>query len=99
MGSFVVETFVPQDDPDRFVVDVRSLRVAVRAAPRAPGGPRYLRSYLVPDDAMGFHVIEAETADEVARLARLANVEVERIVSAVSVATIQAERLAADVDA
>ena len=90
MGSYVVETFVPQDDPDRFVVDVRSLRAAVRA----PGGPRYLRSYLVPDDAMGFHVIEAETADEVARLARLANVDVERIVSTVSVAAIEARRLA-----
>ena len=41
---------------------------------------------------MGFHVIEAETADEVARLARLANVEVEPIVSTVSAGTIQAQR-------
>ena len=98
MASFVVETFVPQEDPDRFVADVRSLRAAVRAAPRAPGRPRYLRSYLVPADAMGFHVIEAETADEVQRMATLAHLEVERIVTAVSVGTIRAERHAHDRD-
>ena len=44
-----------------------------------------MRSYLVPSDEMGVHVVDAETADEVKRLAKLAGIEVERIVSAVGV--------------
>jgi hypothetical protein len=96
MASFVVETFVPEDDPDRFVADARSLRAAIRAAPEGRARPRYLRSYLVPADAMGFHVIEAETVDDAARLTRVANIEAERIVTSVSAGDLRAQMLAQD---
>lgn len=89
MANFVVETFVPQDDPDRFVADVRSLRAAAARLTKAPGGVRHLRSYLVPSDAMGFHVLEAETADDVARVTTAAHIEVERIVTTVSVGALR----------
>jgi len=82
--SFVVETYVAADPRDRFATEADAIRAAAKA-----GGPegrvRVLRSYVVPGDGMGFHVIEADTAEDVARLAALAGIEVERIVEAIGV--------------
>jgi len=81
MPSFVVETFVPQGDTDRFAADVRDIRAALKAIQLARGSVRYLRSYLVPSDEMGFHVVEAAAEEEVEQITRLARVEVARIVA------------------
>jgi hypothetical protein len=83
MASFVVETYVPGGDLDRFVVDVDGIRAA--SASGVGGAVHHVRSYLVPSDEMGFHVVEADTADDVARLTDLARLEVERIVQAIGV--------------
>jgi hypothetical protein len=88
MPVFVVETFVPEGDKTRFVADVSRIQAAAgkeRPGPQPGAGPRHLRSYLVPGDAMGFHVIEAEASEDVARITALAGVEVERIVPTFSV--------------
>lgn len=90
MASFVVETYVPGGNLDRFVVDVDGIRAA--SASSAGGAVHHIRSYLVPSDEMGFHVVEADTADDVARLTDLASLEVERIVQAIGVGGARAER-------
>ena len=71
MTSFVVETFVPSGNDDRFALDVQGLR---HAASAVGGGVRHIRSYLVPDDEMGFHLIEAGTASDVELVASRAGI-------------------------
>jgi len=83
MATFVVETYVPSGDQARFAVDVDGIRAAVGGVDTGP--VQLIRSYLVPTDEMGFHVIEADNSDEVARIARLARIEVERIVGVIGV--------------
>jgi hypothetical protein len=85
MASFLVETYVRQGDRDQFAAAVGGLRAALEAANGHDGPVRYVRSYLVPSDEMGVHVVESDSAEVVKRLAKLAGIEVERIVSAVGV--------------
>jgi hypothetical protein len=84
MASFVVETYVPGGDLDRFAVDVDGIQAAVASA-GVGWSVHHIRSYLVPSDEMGYHVVEAATPDDVARLADVAHLEVERIVQAIGV--------------
>jgi hypothetical protein len=85
MTSFVVETYVSGADADRFAADVDGIRHAVESVVSAARPVSHVRSYLVPSDEMGFHVIEAESADDIARVTQLARIEVERIVTAIGV--------------
>jgi len=85
MTSFVVETYVSGGDADRFAADVGGIRAAVGSVVPAAGRLTHVRSYLVPSDEMGFHVIEAESADDIVRVTELASIEVERIVAAIGV--------------
>lgn len=86
MASFVVETFVQGNARDQFEAEAFSLRAAARADGTGPDRARLVRSYLVPGDEMGFHVVEAASAEVVARVTAAAGIEVERIVEAVGVA-------------
>lgn len=85
MASFVVETYVPADAQGRFAAEADVIRVAADTAVAAAGHVRHVRSFLAPGDAMGFHVVEADSSEDVARVAALAGVEVERIVEVVGV--------------
>lgn len=85
MASFVVETYVPSGDAERFAGDVDGIRVAAEAIVVGDGRVYHVRSYLVPSDEMGFHVVEANSVEDVVRLAELAGIEVERIVEAIGV--------------
>jgi hypothetical protein len=85
MASFLVETYIRQGDRDQFAAAVGGLRAALEAANGHDGPVRYVRSYLVPSDEMGVHVVESDSAEVVKRLAKLAGIEVERIVSAIGV--------------
>ena len=82
MTSFVLETYVQDGSHQRFSGDVSGLRLA---AGEPASDVRYLASYLVPTDEMGFHLIEAGSAGDVARVASQAGIEAERIVEAVDV--------------
>jgi hypothetical protein len=84
MASFVVETYVPQSDAERFATDVDGIRAAVGAV-GVDGKVHHVRSYFVPSDEMGFHVVEADNAEDVVRVTKLASIEVERIVEAIGV--------------
>ena len=84
MVSFVIETFVAEDAQRHFTAEADGIRVAAEAF-GAGGQVRLVRSYLVPGDGMGFHVIEANSAADVARVAERAGVEAERIVEAIRV--------------
>lgn len=83
MASFVVETFVPTGNRERFASDVDGLRRV--AASAADGQVRYVRSYLVPGDEMAYHLVEAGSATDVELVTRRAGIEPERIVEAVRV--------------
>lgn len=85
MAWFVVETFVAEGDREQFVADVRGIQAAARSWRVVTSPVRHVRSYLVSADAMGFHVLEANAPEDVARIARIARVEVERIVPTISV--------------
>ena len=84
MPSFVVETFVPAEGREQFTRSIEDLRAASDRS-RDRGGVRHLRSFLVPDDEMGFHVLEARTVTDVARVTQSAGIEVERVVEVVTV--------------
>lgn len=81
-ASYVVETYLAADARDRFASEAEGIRDAANA-PEVGGRVRVVRSYMVPGDEMGFHVIEADDVETVARLAAMADVEVERIVEAI----------------
>jgi hypothetical protein len=83
--SFVVETYVPDGNAERFAADVDGIRAVLKSGASAGGAVRHVRSFLVPSDAMGFHVIQADSADDIARVAELARIEVERIVATVGI--------------
>ena len=85
MTSFVVETYVADGNPERFAADVNGIRTAAESALPLARGVHHVRSYLVPSDEMGFHVIHADNAEDVVALTRLASIEVERIVAAIGV--------------
>ena len=95
MVSFLVETFIAQGDRDRFTVAVDGLRAALEAMNELEHHVEHVRSYLVPSDEMGVHVVEADSVEAVRRLAKLAGIEVERIVAAVGVdpGAAEAERM------
>jgi hypothetical protein len=82
--SFVLETYVPDGSQERFTSDVDGLRRAAGSSVPA-GAVRHLASYLVPGDEMGFHLIEADDAGAVERMADRAGIEAERIVEAVDI--------------
>lgn len=86
MTSYVVETFVPAGSDERFALDVDGLRRIAADGLDGSGHPvRHIRSYLVPGDEMGFHLLEAGTVADVARVTRQAGIEPERIVEAVGI--------------
>lgn len=85
MASFVVETYVPLGDHDRFQVDVDGIRVAVTSTSAGPARAHHVRSYLAPNDEMAFHYVDAGSAEDVRRLMELAGIEAERIVTVIGI--------------
>jgi hypothetical protein len=85
MASFLVESYVPDGNVARFADDVDGLRAATASPRPADRGVVYVRSYLVPGDEMGFHVVEAPDVDAVTRVAALAHIDVERVVPTIGI--------------
>jgi hypothetical protein len=85
MASFLVETHVAQGGRDQFATAVDELRAALAEMAVLDSQVRLVRSYLVPSDELGLHVVEADSAEAVVRLAKLAGIEVERIISAIGI--------------
>lgn len=84
MTSFVVETYVPDGDSDRFAADVHGIRSAIDRGSPLAGLVHHVRSYLVPSDQMGFHVVRARSSADIVRMTALARIQVERIVEAIA---------------
>lgn len=84
MTSFVVETYVPDGDSERFAADVHGIRRAIDPGSPLAGLVHHVRSYLVPSDQMGFHVVRAGAAEDIVRMTTLASIQVERIVEAIA---------------
>lgn len=79
MRSFLVESYVAgTPNPD-----VRSLAALAQAGAAAGAREgievRHVRSFLAPDDEICFHVFEAASRQEVARMTELVNLDHERI--------------------
>ena len=90
MPSYVVETFVPAGSRERFAVAVDELRAASEVAAHGLA-VRLVRSFLVPADEMGFHVVEAGNTRDVERVVTDAGIDPERIVEIVRVEGAPAE--------
>ena len=84
MPSYVVETFVPAGSHERFAVAVDELRSTSEGSD-AHLRVRLVRSFLVPADEMGFHVVEAGRRGDVERVVADAGIDPERIVEVVRV--------------
>lgn len=98
MRSFVVETYVPQGDRERFAADVDGIRLAAEAIVVVDGRVHHVRSYLVPGDEMGYHVLEAGSADDVVQVTRQAGIEVERVVESIGVGPGRPDASAPDIE-
>jgi hypothetical protein len=85
MPSYVVETYVEGGDQGRFAIDVEGMRSAAAGMAAANGEVQHVRSYIYPSDEMGFHVVDADSAETVHLVANAAGIDVERIVSVVGV--------------
>ena len=79
---YIVETYAPREAaaPDGALVRAR---LAAESLAATGARVRHVRSYVVPGDEQCFHVFEAESPDELARAARIAGVDIERIVEAI----------------
>jgi hypothetical protein len=84
MPSFVVETYVTAEGRDEFARAVEDLRTATAASAGLPR-VRLVRSFLVPGDEMGFHILEASSAADVAAVTSAAGIDAERVVEIVTI--------------
>ncbi len=85
MASFVVETYASTLDASGFARTVDRAREAAEQLSVAGKRVRHVRSYLVPEDEMCFHVFEAAALEGVMRVTELAGIEAERVVEAIGV--------------
>lgn len=83
MPSYLVETYVPRGRAEELEALGDELRAAIAELGREGVVVRYLRTTLVPDDETCFHVLEAPSAQAVARVCRRAGLDGTRVVSAV----------------
>lgn len=85
MASFLVETYQPDIGGSGFARAVDSVREASESLSREGVHVRHVRSYVVPGDEMCFHVLEAESAEEVEQTLGLAGIKAGRVVEAIGV--------------
>lgn len=85
MTGFLVEAYAPGLGDDGLARAVERLRAAGEALTASGRPVRHVRSYVVPGDEMCFHLLEAGSPDDALEAARLAGIEVERIVEAIGV--------------
>ncbi|HLG07197.1 MAG TPA: hypothetical protein VI409_00835 [Gaiellaceae bacterium] len=85
MASFLVESYAPDLSDAGFARSVNRAREAAEALRESGVRVRHLRSYVVPEDEMSFHVFEAASVDEVLRAVELAGIALGRVVEAVGV--------------
>jgi hypothetical protein len=64
---------------------VDSVREASEAISREGIRVRHVRSYVVPEDEMCFHVFEAGSVEDVTRVSEIAGIQVGRIVETIGV--------------
>ncbi|HXH97646.1 MAG TPA: hypothetical protein VNH40_10600 [Gaiellaceae bacterium] len=79
MASFVVETYLPTGHLPVLAELAAEARQVARTGSQAGIAVRHVRSFLTPDDEMCFHVFEARSATDVARVVALGRLEHERI--------------------
>ena len=84
MPTFIAETFVPQTRADEVEAATERLSRLDRPADGPSAGPtvRYVRSTFVPGDEVCFHIFEADSADDVVRVASDLGVRLDRVAEA-----------------
>jgi len=83
VASFLVEAFTPLPISDRLEQLSARARSAAVEVSRAGGSVRYVRSILLPEDQVCFHIFEGDSLGRVAQAVDLAGLEHERIVEAI----------------
>lgn len=79
MASFLLESYTPKREPAVLAELTARAREAADEAAREGIAVRHVRTFLAPDDDICFHIFEAPSADAVARVSELANLDHERI--------------------
>ena len=83
MTTFIAETFVPATREDEVLATTQRLSQLDLGVDRGPAtGVRYVRSTFVPGDEVCFHIFEAESADDVVRIANDLGIRLDRIAEA-----------------
>lgn len=83
MPTFIAETFVPVTREDEVQATTERLsRIDLRVDQGATAGVRYVRSTFVPGDEVCFHIFEADSADDVVRIANDLGIRLDRIAEA-----------------
>jgi len=83
VASFLLESYTTNREPAGLDELTARAREAAEEAVREGVQVRHIRSFLAPDDDICFHIFEAPSADAVARLSELANLDHERITEVV----------------
>lgn len=84
MPTFIAETFVPVARSDEVTIVSERLSELGAADQETPSGMpvRYVRSTFVPRDEVCFHVFEADSADDVRRVADALGIVLDRVAEA-----------------
>lgn len=85
MTRYVVETYVPATGRATFQVAAGELRRTGDEAGAGVSRPRWIDSYVVPEDEIGFVVLEARTLDDVIQAVDAVGLEADRIVIAIDI--------------
>lgn len=85
MASFLVEVYESDPGGGGFAAAVNGVREASEALTRQGVRVRHVRSYVVPEDEMCFHVFEADSAVEVEQTLGLVGIEAGRVVETIGV--------------
>ncbi len=84
MTQFVLEMYVPRDDPQGLDARIKRVRHGAEESTRAGTPVRYVRRVLLPADETCLLLYEAASPDAVRAAAERAGVPFERVVEAVT---------------
>jgi hypothetical protein len=84
MEHYVAERYLAGPDDDRLAADAARVRAAACDASSEGSRVRFVQTVYLPGDEVCFYLFESDCCELVERVARLAELDVERILPAVA---------------
>ena len=82
MRTYLVETYLSRSSVTSIADSVERLRALTESSSETSPGVRYVRSTVVPEDEVCFHVFEATSVDAIRAIGERASLTFDRIVEA-----------------